>query len=111
MPATGTAAAESRGGAFLLHNAAAADVFTPEDFSEEHRAIARAAADFVRAEIEPVSDRIERQEPGLAVSILRKSAELGFLGVLVPERYGGMELDLVSAMIVAEAIAIDGSYA
>ncbi|HZU24756.1 MAG TPA: acyl-CoA dehydrogenase family protein [Bryobacteraceae bacterium] len=108
---TSTPTTELRGGAFLLHSSTLREVFTPEDFSDEHRAIARAAADFVRAEIAPVIDRIERQEPGLAPSILRKSGEVGFLGVLVPEAYGGMELDLASAMIVAEAIAIDGSYA
>ena len=109
--ATPTSVTASRGGAFLLETTAPADAFTPEDFSEEHRAIARSAADFVRNEIEPAGDRIERQEPGLAVSILRKSAELGFTASLVPEAYGGMELDLASAMIVAEALGVEGSYA
>jgi alkylation response protein AidB-like acyl-CoA dehydrogenase len=109
--ATPTSITASRGGAFLLETTAPANAFTPEDFSEEHRAIARSAADFVRNEIEPAGERIERQEPGLAVSILRKSAELGFTASLVPEAYGGMELDLASAMIVAEALGVEGSYA
>ncbi len=100
-----------RGGGFLLDATAPGQVFTPEDFSEEHRAIARTTDEFWRNEVEPHLEAIQRQEPGAAVSVLRKSAELGLTAVLVPDRYGGMELDLASAMIVAERVARDGSYA
>jgi alkylation response protein AidB-like acyl-CoA dehydrogenase len=86
-------------------------IFTPEQFTEEHKAIARATDEFWRREVVPHLEDIQRQEPGVAVRALRKSAELGLTAVLVPERYGGMEMDLVSAMIVAEGIAKDGSYA
>lgn len=100
-----------RGGAFLLEETVSGQVFTPEDFTEEHRAIARTTDEFWRNEVEPHLEAIQRQEAGVAVSVLRKSAELGLTAVLVPERYGGMELDLASAMIVAEKVARDGSYA
>jgi alkylation response protein AidB-like acyl-CoA dehydrogenase len=86
-------------------------IFTPEKFTDEHRAIARATEDFWRHEVVPNLEAIQHQEPGVAISVLRKSAALGLTAVLVPEQYGGMELDLVSAMIVAEGIAKDGSYA
>src|SRR5580704_1090240 len=52
----------------------------------------------------------QHQEPGLAISILRKSGELGLTGVILPEKFGGMEMDLTSAMIVAEGVSRDGSY-
>ena len=97
------------GGSFLLE--APPDVFTPEDFTAEHRAIAKAAADFWTREVEPNLDAIQRQDFAVLKQTLRKSAELGLVGVLVPERYGGMELDLVSSMIVAEGMGGDGSYA
>ena len=100
-----------QGGGFLVEDQTAAQVFTPEDFTEEHRAIAKATEEFSAKEIEPNLEAIQRQEPGVAVRVLRKSAELGLTAVLVPEIYGGMEMDLTSAMIVAEGIAKDGSYA
>ena len=97
------------GGSFLLDSPP--DVFTPEDFTPEHRAIARATEDFWTREVEPNLEAIQHQDFDVLKRTLRKSAELGLVGVLVPERYGGMELDLVSSMIVAEGIGGDGSYA
>ncbi|HYP05691.1 MAG TPA: acyl-CoA dehydrogenase family protein, partial [Bryobacteraceae bacterium] len=99
----------AKGGGFLLE--AAERIFTPEQFNDEHRAIARTTEEFWNREVVPNLDAIQHQEPGVAVAALRKSAELGLTAVLVPEQYGGMEMDLVSAMIVAEGIAKDGSYA
>ena len=98
------------GGAFLLTQARPAEVFTPEDFSDEHRAIARTTEDFWNRDVVPHLESIQHQEPGVAVSVLRKSAGLGLLAVVVPEKFGGMEMDLTSAMIVAEGIGRDGSY-
>ncbi len=97
------------GGSFLLD--APPDVFTPEDFTAEHRAIAKATEDFWTREVEPNLESIQHQDFDVLKRTLRKSAELGLVAVLVPERYGGMELDLVSSMIVAEGIGGDGSYA
>jgi len=102
------------GGSFLLDSPP--DIFTPEDFTAEHRAIARATDDFWTREVEPnvvemEREAIQNQDFDVLKRTLRKSAELGLVAVLVPERYGGMELDLVSSMIVAEGIGGDGSYA
>lgn len=100
-----------RGGAFLLTDTLPASAFTPEDFSDEHRAIARTTEEFWERDVVPNLERIQHQEPGVAVSLLKKSAQLGLTAVLVPEKFGGMEMDLTSAMVVAEGIAKDGSYA
>jgi alkylation response protein AidB-like acyl-CoA dehydrogenase len=99
------------GGSFLIEDAAPASVFTPEDFNDEHRAIARSTDEFYAREIAPNLERIQHQEPGVAVGILRKSAELGLTAVVVPEEYGGMEMDLMSMLVVAEGLARDASYA
>jgi alkylation response protein AidB-like acyl-CoA dehydrogenase len=99
------------GGSFLIEDATPASVFTPEDFNDEHRAIARSTDEFYAREIAPNLDRIQHQEPGVAVGILRKSAELGLTAVVVPEEYGGMEMDLMSMLVVAEGLARDASYA
>ena len=99
-----------QGGSFLLATTTPEEVFTPEDFTDEHRAIARTTEEFFAKEVAPNVDAIQHQEPGLAISILRKSAQLGLTGVIIPEKFGGMEMDLVSAMIVAEGVSKDGSY-
>ncbi|MFN7925027.1 MAG: acyl-CoA dehydrogenase family protein [Bryobacteraceae bacterium] len=98
------------GGGFLLSAATPEDVFTPEDFTSEHKAIAKVTADFCQGEIVPNIEAIQHQEPGVAIKVLRKSAELGLTAVVVPEKFGGMELDFTSAMIVAENLARDASY-
>jgi alkylation response protein AidB-like acyl-CoA dehydrogenase len=100
-----------KGGSFLIEERAPADVFTPEDLSQEHLAIARTADEFWAKEVVPELEAIQHQEPGVAVRVLRKSAELGLTSIAIPEAYGGLALDLASAMIAAEHLARDGSYA
>ena len=110
MATSTVAPTKHKGGSFLIENTAPGEVFTPEDFTEEHRAIARTTEDFWVKEVAPHLEGIQHQEPGLAISILRKSGQLGLTGVLLPEKFGGMEMDLTSAMLVAEGVAKDGSY-
>ncbi|HSR07457.1 MAG TPA: acyl-CoA dehydrogenase family protein, partial [Bryobacteraceae bacterium] len=87
-----------------------ADCLTPENLTAEHLSIARTAQDFWTAEVAPNLAAIHRQDPGVLVSVLRKSAGLGFTAISIPERFGGMELDLASVMIVEECFARDASY-
>ena len=100
-----------KGAHFLIESTPAAAVFTPEDFTDEHKAIARTTDEFWNNEVAPQLEAIQHQDHEAAVQVLKKSAELGLTAVVVPEVYGGMEMDLVSAMIVAEGLARDGSYA
>src|SRR5579885_1733571 len=100
-----------KGGAFLIEGTAPDEVFTPEDFTDEHRDIARTTEDFWNKEVAPNLEPLRHHEPGLGISLLRKSGELGLTGVFIPEKYGGMEMDLASMMLVAEGVAKDGSYA
>jgi len=99
------------GGSFLIEEHAASEVFTPADLTEEHRAIARTAREFFDREVAPNADAIQYGDRDLAVSVLRKAASLGLEAILTPERYGGMEMDMTSMMVVAAAIAGDGSFA
>src|ERR1039458_8130258 len=98
------------GGSFLIEDRTPREIFTPEDLTDEHRAIARAAAEFYKNEVEPNVEAIQHGDHDLAVRILRQSASLGLVAITTPERYGGMELDLTSAFVVAEQIARDASY-
>src|SRR5450432_1375512 len=110
MASSTLAPTKHQGGSFLLAASSPAEIFTPEDFTDEHRAIARTTDEFWAKEVAPNVDAIQHQEPGLAISILRKSAQLGLTAVIIPEKFGGMEMDLASMMIVAEGISKDGSY-
>jgi alkylation response protein AidB-like acyl-CoA dehydrogenase len=100
-----------KGGSFLIEPTSPEQLFSPEDFTDEHRAIARTTEEFWAKEIAPNVEAMQHQEPGVAVAVLRKAGELGLTSVHLPEKYGGMEMDLTSAMLVAEGIAKDGSYA
>src|SRR6202051_81914 len=98
-----------QGGSFLLAASTPEEIFSPEDVTDEHRAIARTTEDFWNKEVAPNVDAIQHREAGLAISILRKSGQLGLTGVILPEKFGGMEMDLASAVIVAEGVSKDAS--
>ncbi len=110
MATTASTLPKTQGGAFLIEERRPNEIFTPEDLTEEHQAIARTADEFWNNEVEPRLEAIQHQEPGVALSVLRKAAEVGLTGITVPEQYGGMEMDLASAMVVAEHMARDGSF-
>jgi alkylation response protein AidB-like acyl-CoA dehydrogenase len=100
-----------KGGAFLIEDRAPHEIFTAEDLNEEHLAIARTVDDFWANDVEPHLEAIRQQKPGVALQVLRKSAELGLAAIAIPERFGGMEMDLPSVMIAGEHLAKDTSYA
>jgi alkylation response protein AidB-like acyl-CoA dehydrogenase len=99
-----------RGGGWLLESVEPASVFTPERQTEEHRLIARTAADFVRNEVLPAQDRLEQKDWSVARHLLRRCGELGLLGVDVPEEYGGVGLDRVSSLVVSEQFSRAASF-
>src|SRR5580704_7644626 len=100
-----------RGGTFLLGSDTRGSIFTPEDFTEEHRAIARTTDEFWNQEVAPNLEAIQHQQFDVLKKVLRKSAELGLTAVFLPEKYGGMEMDLTSMVLVGQGLARDGSYA
>ncbi len=96
------------GGAFLIEAVEPDQAFFPEDFNEEQRQTAATADRFLTEEVLPVVSRYEEKEPGLARELIRKAGDLGLLAILVPEKFGGLEMDVTSQLIVAEAT---GRYA
>ena len=77
-----------KGGEFLIRETEAKDIFIPEEWNEEQRMIAQTCRDFLEQEVFPKLDRIDAMEEGLMPSLLDKAAELGMLGITVPEEYG-----------------------
>ena len=94
-----------RGGQFLVKETACEDVFTPEDFSEEQVMMKDAVKEFNEREIIANRDRFEAKDYKLTEEVMKKAGELGFLGVSVPEEYGGLGMGFVSTMITCEYIS------
>src|SRR5437879_447321 len=100
-----------KGGGFLVEESAPEDIFTPEDLTEEQTMIRDMTEQFVSDELLPQVDKIEHKDWNVTVGLLRRCGELGFMGIEVPQKYGGEELDKVSAMIVAEKLGRLASFA
>jgi alkylation response protein AidB-like acyl-CoA dehydrogenase len=98
------------GGSFLIQPTKPSAVFTPEDFSEEHRQTKSTADRFMVEEVLPVVDRYEQKEDGLARKLIRQAGDLGLLSILVPEQYDGLEMDLTSQLLVAESVGGYSSF-
>jgi len=86
-------AAGLKGGEFLIKDTDPQSVFIPEELNEEQKMMTEAAGEFIEKEIWPKLDAIDKQEEGLTVSLLKKSGELGLLGVSIPEEYDGLGED------------------
>jgi alkylation response protein AidB-like acyl-CoA dehydrogenase len=99
------------GGSFLLEERQTADVFTPEDFSEQHRMIGQTAEEFAVNEILPQAEKIEHKDYAVSRDLLKKAGDLGLSGVEIPESYGGLEMDKVTAAIIADHIAKYAGFA
>jgi len=100
----------ARGTGFLIEDSAPQDIFTPEDLTEEHLAVGHMVDEFWTNEVEPNLPAIREKKPGVALSVLRKSVDLGLTAMTIPEEYGGMAMDLPSLMVTAERLGRDGSY-
>jgi alkylation response protein AidB-like acyl-CoA dehydrogenase len=99
------------GGEFLITDVAPEDIFTPEDFTEEHKMILETTKDFVIKEVKPNTDKLEEKDHALVLDLLAKAGELGLLSTDIPEEHGGLGLDKVSTTIVGEAMGTAGSFA
>ncbi|MFB5083116.1 acyl-CoA dehydrogenase family protein, partial [Symbiobacterium thermophilum] len=96
-----TASNVVKGGSFLLSQASPDQVFTPEDLSEEQRMIGSTAREFSEKVFARLHE-IEQDKPFHSRPLLRELGELGLLGLEIPEEYGGMGLDKVTATVATE---------
>src|SRR2546430_12645019 len=78
-----------KGGSFLIEERTPAEIFTPEDFSEEHRMIADTTRQFMDAEVLPRINELENKDWKLARELVKQAADLGLVGAGIPEEYGG----------------------
>jgi alkylation response protein AidB-like acyl-CoA dehydrogenase len=100
-----------RGGSFLLSETNPQAVFTPEDFSLEHKMLYRTAMGFVTDSILPVMDELEDKKEGLNRQLMLEAGDLGLNGADIAEEYGGLPMDKISTTIIAECMGRSGSFA
>ncbi|KZE53232.1 acyl-CoA dehydrogenase family protein [Rossellomorea marisflavi] len=99
-----------KGGSFLIEDVTYEQVFTPEDYIDEHKMIAKTTEDYVLNEVVPVIENLENHEFDHSVRLLKEAGELGLLGADVPEEYGGLGLDKVSSALIAERMSRAGGF-
>lgn len=99
------------GGGFLLQSSTPEEVFTPEDFTEQQQLIGKTAEEFALSEIVPNIPKMEAKDFSISRELIRKAADLGLCAVEVPEAYGGLDMDKISAAIIAERLAKYAGFA
>lgn len=99
-----------KGGSFLVEDVALDRVFTPEDFTDEHKMIAKTTEEYVNNEVFPVIEKLENHEFEYSVKLLKSAGDLGLLGADVPEEYDGLGLDKISSALIAEKMSKAGGF-
>jgi alkylation response protein AidB-like acyl-CoA dehydrogenase len=100
-----------KGGAFLIEERMPEEIFTPEDFTEEHRMIADTTRQFIDNEVVPRIDELEKHDWKLSRELIGKAADLGLIGANIPEEFGGLGLDQTSGALIGENIGRSASFA
>jgi len=98
-----------RGGNFLIEDIDPDRIFTPEDFDEEHRLVAKSAEEFAQGELLPRADELEVLNYDLIRQLMVRTGELGFLSADIPEVYGGAGLDKVCSTLITEKMILGGT--
>ncbi|WP_369546214.1 acyl-CoA dehydrogenase family protein [Bacillus velezensis] len=99
-----------KGGSFLIEETGYDQIFTPEDFTDEHKMIGKTTEDYVVNDVLPYIDEIENHQFEHSVRLLKKAGDLGLLGADVPEEYGGIGLDKISSAFITEKFSRAGSF-
>src|SRR5215468_3111372 len=111
MATTAISNTKISGGSFLLEERQTSEVFTPEDFTDQHRMIGQTTEEFAINEILPNVEKIEHKDFSVSRDLLKKAGDLGLSGVEIPESYGGLEMDKVTAAVIADHIAKYAGFA
>ncbi|MFJ7508645.1 acyl-CoA dehydrogenase family protein [Peribacillus simplex] len=87
------------------------EIFTPEDFNDEHIMLEEMTEKFVKNRVYPALGNIENQEFDETVRLIKEAGELGLISADIPEQDGGLEFGKVSASIISEKMALGRSFA
>ncbi|MGK0291340.1 MAG: alkylation response protein AidB-like acyl-CoA dehydrogenase [bacterium] len=99
------------GAEFLFRDITTEEIFTPEDFTTEQKAILETTEKFIETEVAPLIEEMEKGDYSVSAKLMKKAGELGLLALDAPEEYDGLELDKATSMIAAEKVASGASFA
>ena len=99
-----------KSGEFLVGTVRPEEIFIPEEYDEEQLMIAQTCRDFLNTEVYPNLDKLDKQDRELMKEILKKSGELGLMGISLPEEYNGFGQSFVTQMLTAETIGAGYSF-
>jgi alkylation response protein AidB-like acyl-CoA dehydrogenase len=94
-----------KGGEFLIKEIKSDNIFISEEFNEEQKMMKEAVIDFVDREVWPYKERFENKDYALTEEVMRKAGDMGFLGISIPQKYGGIGMGFVSTMLVTDYIS------
>ncbi|WP_196891746.1 acyl-CoA dehydrogenase family protein [Aureivirga marina] len=94
-----------KGGEYLIKESQIDDIFTVDEFTEEQKMMKEAVSEFVDRELWPNKNRFENKDYTFTKECMEKAGELGFLGVSVPEEYGGLGMNFISTLLVCDYIS------
>jgi len=99
-----------KGGEFIIREVQANEIFTPEDFTSDQLMMAEAATEFMDKEVVPGRERFEKKDYAFTEELMHKMGEMGFLGIAVPDQYGGLGMDFNTAMLICDRVSgVSGS--
>ena len=96
---------------FLVEPLDPATLFTRDELSDEQKLFGQTAAEFMRKEVLPNLERLYHHDWPFTRELLKKAADLDLARLEIPEAYGGLGLDKISAAYVGEQIAMSPSFA
>ncbi len=99
-----------KGGEWLIKESNAFQTFTPEDYTEEQIMVRDMCLQFLKTEVLPVIERIDKLEPGLMPQLMEKAGGQGLLGASVPEEFDGLGKDFVTSTLVSEGLGAGFSF-
>ncbi len=101
-----------KGGEFLIRQVKKEEIFTIEELNEEQIMMRDAVKEFADREVVPFRERFEKKDYQFTEETMRTLGEMGFLGLVVSENYGGSHMGFVSTMLATDYISgISGSLA
>ncbi|WP_312196419.1 acyl-CoA dehydrogenase family protein [Epilithonimonas vandammei] len=93
------------GGEFLVKDITAQEIFSIEELSEEQKMLRDSAKEFIDKEVVPNKERFEKKDYAYTEEVMRKIGEMGFLGIAVPEAYGGLGMGFVTTMLACDYLS------
>src|SRR5688572_17114519 len=99
-----------KGGEWLIRESSPHETFIPEDFTEEQKMIRDMCDQFLKSEVMPVVERLDKHEQGLMRSLMEKAGEQGLLAASFPEEYGGLGKDFITSTIINDYMGAGHSF-